>query len=417
MTDPALSPPTETIRRLDAAHDLMDANGTRDSTPWSSLAGLDPSSLPEQLDRQTSELLAYVQEQNSEIDVRQAELNAKLAQLDNELRAARLNSVDDAGDDLLALAGETNANDNTAPTLERASAFDESEFSPKQSSAVSGFARPAAQEPKSETPYRPSARAVQEFDEVESLVAQMTTKTYRKPTGNPTTQQAADRRGDAHLASNQPSSNSTETPRGADSIPSLLSNSSLGLAESGVDMNVMARSLDNSALESERRLLAERKIELDRRQAVLQRMQDETQGLHREALEMRLVTEQLWGELSDKASPEQLEELIVSLRAQLADHYESQNETVAERRAELVLLKARIDEKQQELREQSAKLQEWVEARHEEIKGYAGQMDARELLLDRREHRLHEEFSKWEAERKAYQSQLKGLVNKLNLGS
>ena len=73
--------------------------------------------------------------------------------------------------------------------------------------------------------------------------------------------------------------------------------------------------------------------------------------------------------------------------------------TLDERKTELVALKDVIHDKQQQLREQSRKLQEWVESRHDEIKSHAAQLDARELLLDRREHRLQDEFAQWDAER------------------
>jgi chromosome segregation ATPase len=200
-----------------------------------------------------------------------------------------------------------------------------------------------------------------------------------------------------------------------DRFPSVLTSNNLSRVDSGADIQAMASSLDASEMESERRLLAERKIELDRRKSVLQRMQDETQALHREALEMRLTTEQLWIELSEKAPADHVNELLASLRGRLDEHYTAQQKTIGDRKSELVDLKQLIEAKQEDIREQSSKLQEWVESRHDEIKSFAAEVDAREMLLDHREHRMREEFAKWEAQRGSYQQQLQGLLQKLNL--
>jgi DNA repair exonuclease SbcCD ATPase subunit len=201
---------------------------------------------------------------------------------------------------------------------------------------------------------------------------------------------------------------------GSDVVPLADSIDGRTATDLDLELQAMASSLDASELESERRMLAERKNELDRRQATLQRMQSDTQAMHREALEMRLVTEQLWVEISDQAAPEHVQELLNSLRARLDEHYAEQQSGIDNQASELVTLKETIEQKQEELRSQSAQLQQWVEDRHDEIKSYAAEVDAREMLLDRREHRMHEEFSKWEATRNAYQKQLQGILKNLD---
>jgi hypothetical protein len=192
-------------------------------------------------------------------------------------------------------------------------------------------------------------------------------------------------------------------------------NHEAGRGESNVDIGGMTSSLDADTLNSERRLLAERNIELDRRKMVLQRTQDETQALHREALEMRMVTEQLWAELSEKTPADQLHQLLSTLRTRLDDQYAAMNRSLSDRKAELVTLQSRMHNKQQELRKQSRKLQEWVESRHDDVKSHAAQLDAREMLLNRREHRLQDEFAKWEAQQREYKQQLNGLLRKVSL--
>lgn len=406
------------------------------------MAGRDPKAAPGQMDRQTSELLAYVRQQNEEIDERQAELNAKLARLDAELRAARLRSGVDAGADLL---GKTTASDE------------------QDEQAVSTASRPSSAEPDPATsPFKPTAAegGAGEFEEVERIVAQFTgdpggaaddqpaaaesgipnsdssldsTVPFTTPQTGTSTVAASRPEGDIPLAKSrfrrdaaharvthserkQPTAEPAAASKPLDSFPEMLTKGHLSRLDSGVDIQAMATSLDASELESERRLLAERKIELDRRKGVLQRMQDETQALHREAIEMRLVTEQLWIELSQKAPADHVSELLSSLRSRLDEHYSAQQQLLDDRKQELIEMKQLIERKQEDIRDQSKKLQDWVETRHDEIKSYAAEVDAREMLLDRREHRMNEEFSKWEAQRSAYQNQLQSLLKKLNLG-
>ncbi len=541
MTDSLLSQNESKVNRLDPPHDLTLANNERvveASAPWMSLAGRDPATKGDQLDRQTSELLSYVQQQNDEIDARQAELNAKLARLDNELRAARLTTGLDNGTDLLASAGkgateESSTDATTEVTTEKSSGMAAaSEVTPSQDSLTSGSGIvldevTAGESTNVATDAPPSASAAedavsvqrnvdstfQEFEEVERLVAQFTgssddsnsevpadsgmvaetqivepqvaetqivetqivetqvidtlDNSHSQPERiadsgmylredsahverrdvpanepapteireqleaspsisddrtetNPSTdisepQPAVTENVERPASTNVPASNVTgswtEKP-----FPALLGDAKLGSRDLAADdIQAMASSLEASEMESERRLLAERKVELDRRKETLQRMQDETQALHREALEMRLVTEQLWIEISGKAPTANVESLMETLKSRLNEQYESHQKTIDQRKAEMQGLQELVEQKQANVREQSVKLQQWVESRHDEIKSYAAEVDAREALLDRREHRMAEEFSKWEAQRSAYQSQLQSLLSKLNL--
>ncbi len=429
-------------RRLDPPHDLMLANrGDEPAPPWMAIAGLDPEAAGDQLDRQTSELLAYVQQQNDEIDQRQEELNAKLAQLDNELRTARLRTAREAG---MELATDSTATEGSA--VDAGIALDGMSESEDEGIGMTAMREP--EKPgKSSGRNRPTAGG--EFEEVEELVAQFSgdsassqstgssasvskhdsndsrmasadlsgqhdpkpsLQTADKSAAKRATAMQSDRKKFRVDMAHQPANQSL----GSDVVPLADSIDGRTATDLDLELQAMASSLDASELESERRMLAERKNELDRRQATLQRMQSDTQAMHREALEMRLVTEQLWVEISDQAAPEHVQELLNSLRARLDEHYAEQQSGIDNQASELVTLKETIEQKQEELRSQSAQLQQWVEDRHDEIKSYAAEVDAREMLLDRREHRMHEEFSKWEATRNAYQKQLQGILKNLD---
>lgn len=524
MTDSVLSHRSELkSNRLDPPHDLMLASSDEDSTaPWMALAGRDPSTTPDQLDRQTSELLAYVQQQNDEIDARQAELNAKLAQLDNELRTARLRSGLDAGEDLIAApeSGKVHRIDSgialdeipdkdpvaepSEPSVPVPQPVSTPPPTPERNTGMA-YEDSAIENSASGVVARAGTTAeFREFEEVERLVAQFSSLAAdvdaedvvvesedqvnqeevkeklveeelvekeviateavadvvnSTDTTPPTEVKQAEvkvpvakakvatitdaddpaariveRLAREKTKTKNQSKLRSDTSHGA-SVPAKVERIDVTVAQAslpktyaqmleanasqadGIDLQAMTTSLETSELESERRLLAERTIELDRRKVMLTQMQDDTQALHREALEMRLVTEQLWIEISDKAPGAHVDELLADLRSKLDEHYNQQRSTIENHESDLLQLKKVIERKQDDLRDQSDKLQQWVETRHDEIKTYAAEVDAREMLLDRRENRMREEFSKWEATRSAYQNQLQGLLGKLGKSS
>lgn len=461
MTESVLSNLASKSNRLDPPHDLLSssaveaavsadgASGQAAENPWMAYAGRDPDYTTQQVDRQASELLSYVQEQNKEIDVRQAELNAKLAQLDNQLRNARLRSIDDSGTDLLSAPPKQAASD---AMLDSGLELDQLTTAPKtggNAAPSDGFAVAdlgyAQEEVTTRVSHFHSAHKLtepsnQEFEEVEQIVAQFTDSDDTTNDGaiedlwnhdpdlhfdeHPpqVSEHAAQPTVERQTQANPKSAvvpNEVNTPTGpqqqtppvrdqVDAFPSMLAGSHLRRVDT-------IHFGDTDSLESERRLLADRKLELDRQKSVVSRMQEETQALHREALEMRIVTEQLWSQLSNATHPEKLAELIASLRARLDEQYAHEQSTLEQRKDEIVSMQELLTEKQTSLREQSGRMQEWFSSRQEEIKAYANEVDARAMLLDRREHRLQDEFAKWESQRKAYEQQLQGLVQKLKL--
>lgn len=534
MSDSVLSNREAKLNRLDPPHDLLLEESPEKVTEpaavaWMSMAGRDPSATVGQLDRQTSELLAYVQQQNDEIDARQSQLNARLAQLDNELRAARLKSGVDSGTELTSNPTVSDSLQDSGISLDEL-----------DSSLDSSLATDPSNEPE-DSPAKAAAGEgettgtghFQEFDEVERLVAQFTgedvghdaaaaskpkiesthvsagmsaeteqkvatesldespnsllsglnhmpanesdvaemlvvepqisqaeiiemqvvdtlnlasddvavatadhsaSKSTAMELADPGSDEVANNSAPNNSAPNKSAPNKSEADKQHTSarmlrfdasediltdVPSAeqdpISLDPFGLSKAASSIDEMASSLAASELESERRLLSERSIELDRRKSMLQRMQDETQAMHREALEMRLATEQLLIEISGKAPTINVQELLERLKSRLDEQYQEQQATIDGRKAEVDAALDLIESKQTQVRQQSLKLQEWVESRHSELKSQAAEVDARSIMLDRKEHRMREEFSQWEAQRGAYQQQLQSLLSKLNL--
>ena len=86
-------------------------------------------------------------------------------------------------------------------------------------------------------------------------------------------------------------------------------------------------------LEEQRRAVARRSEQLDRSRAALEQFRGELGQLHRETLEIRLATEELWVQLSGVAPPAALIQSLGGIRNKLAEHYRSaQSELRRERK-------------------------------------------------------------------------------------
>ena len=116
----------------------------------------------------------------------------------------------------------------------------------------------------------------------------------------------------------------------------------------------------------------------DSREVALQRMQHEVSELHREALEMRLATEQLWAEMSDRTPSGELMQSLAKLRSRLAEHFELESQIVQQKKADLEKLRNDTTHKVLELRTQRERLRAWVEREHEDIERKAALLAQRE---------------------------------------
>lgn len=131
----------------------------------------------------------------------------------------------------------------------------------------------------------------------------------------------------------------------------------------------------------------------DQREAALSRMQDEVNQMHREAIEMRLATEQLWAQMSETASPTELTRSLSALRNRLAGHFQLETELVEERKQSLEHLRDEASAKVLELRNQRERLKNWVNEQYEEIERKASQLESRERELHRDRGYRRERYS------------------------
>ncbi len=272
------------------------------------------------------------------MDWREAELHARLAQLENELRAARLRARQPS-------AEQERTRLPTPEVRKGIEAEPEADFRTVQAEEDPLPGRRVVDESW-------AVADIEDFDHIDSLAVEAVNGHASEPQLEPTIQ----------IEASGPRVQRRE-------------------AEGELDRN--------------RQLLQHRKQELDRRRATVEKMYDETQAMLREALEMRIVTEQLWADLSKTTAPATLTKSVSQLHRRLTEQYEKHHQSLSLRQAQLNELKDQLSKKQQILRCRSKQLKRWTEERYQEIESQTLRLLARKNELAAKEEEMKAEFNRW----------------------
>jgi hypothetical protein len=162
--------------------------------------------------------------------------------------------------------------------------------------------------------------------------------------------------------------------------------------------------------------LAEQRVRLDgraewveRQRAGLEQVRTEITALHRQSLEMRLVAEQLWSQISGRMSPAEVAQSIARLRLKLAEHYRLEEQALEAKKQELVELSERIANRHQELSVLQSGLKDWSAARQSETEEQAAALVQREQDLQAQQDEIRHARLQWQGERLSYEQQLREL--------
>jgi hypothetical protein len=138
-------------------------------------------------------------------------------------------------------------------------------------------------------------------------------------------------------------------------------------------------------LESKRRAVQRHAEQVDQSRTALRQMRTELARMHRETLELRLATEEVWCRLSGEAPPAALTQSLSRIRAQLAEHYAQANADLQRQRAELEEVKAQLSEQCQALLRQKNQFKQWAAEENEQSQRQAARLLAQERQLEERE--------------------------------
>jgi hypothetical protein len=161
----------------------------------------------------------------------------------------------------------------------------------------------------------------------------------------------------------------------------------------------------------QREAVANRSQFLERRSASLDQLRAELLRLQRETLEMRLATEELWGQMSGSVPPATVTQSLARLRAKLAEHYRLQAVDIATQRKDLEDLAAKVTQQHQQVSAQKRELDVWIAHQHSEIESQAARLVAREEELDREQDRTRQQHTQWVFNRRKMEAEIRRLQN------
>lgn len=166
--------------------------------------------------------------------------------------------------------------------------------------------------------------------------------------------------------------------------------------------------------ESQRKehVLKSRTDQLQRRAAAVDQLRAEVLRAEREALEMRLATDEVWAQLMTVAPPAALSQSLAQTRAKLAEHYRLERSEIAGEKKDLEALLARIDDSRERTQRFREEVERWAAGRQADIEGQAARLAAREQELDRRQVELEKLQRELRFERSAYEAEIRRLLGK-----
>ena len=159
-------------------------------------------------------------------------------------------------------------------------------------------------------------------------------------------------------------------------------------------------------VEEQRRAVGRRAEHVDRSRAAMEQLRGELLRLHRETLEIRLATEELWAQLSGAAPPACALQSLGRIRGKLAEHYRLINVELQSRKEEMEKAAANWPNSTRPWCKRSSGFEQWAVAKQKEAQQQASRLIAREQQLDRRETELRRQSQQWQVERLELQQEL-----------
>jgi hypothetical protein len=350
---------------------------------------------------QATELAEHLRGRQAELDAREASLNARTAEVDKHSRASRLWLLE-RQQELLEEQPDA-GQEPTASTLRRR----ERELVRRERELA--------------------AREAQWAEASERQKSEFEAELWRREAQwqSPSAQQAAERRRLEELAGKL-----------RDREQSLVRGEAL-FAQQQAELEARARECDRRGAELEEREVAQRKTlaaerrgaeaemarrklaldqradELDVRSAAVEQLRSDVARLHRESLEMRLATEELWAQLAGAMAPAALTQSLARLRAKLADDYKLSESELEARQQELARLAGKLTRQHDKLAARRRQVDDWAARRQAQIEEHSRRLAAREQELARLERRFHQRERDWQSERDGFQQEIRRLLRQL----
>ena len=458
---PTSGPPQPSIQgtRVDPPH-VMGDPVVQAADPEAELELLDEAELSDEaisppesefplLRAQAEQIGAYLRKRQRDLDAREARLNSQLAEYENQVRGARAWFVD-RRDELLE-------RERHVAALEQQLQARQVELAPTEQELAQRFAdlnaaeqaiqsrqeeieRHAAhadqeQDARREAAWLPIRRALAQIEErrqaVEAQILQVEEREQRlaRRAAGPLPEELA-REAELDARAKELDSRAkvlaeregrlTEAERQLNHGQTQIAQLRQQLENERQRLDEQARTERRRQAEAQRAMEAELATrreslertseQIDHRRAALAQSQAEVTDLHRETLEVRLATEELWTELSAVAPPATLASALAATRARLAEHYRLERGEIARQKVELAEVAASLSDQHAHLKAQTREFQDWLAARESELERQAAALVTREQELDREQTEQREAELQSRAQRFELEQEVRRLT-------
>ncbi len=166
-------------------------------------------------------------------------------------------------------------------------------------------------------------------------------------------------------------------------------------------------------LQKRRQAVQRRGEHVDRCKTALEQLRAELGRMHRETLEIRLATEELWVQLSGAAPPAALTRSLGRIRTKLAEQYRTANAELHAQKDDLKSIRGQLAQQHEKLLKQKLAYEQWVAQRQDESEQQAARLIAREEQLTAKEAEFADRDHHWQAERLGHLQEITRLRSRL----
>jgi len=172
-------------------------------------------------------------------------------------------------------------------------------------------------------------------------------------------------------------------------------------------------------LEEERQDVVKQSKKLEQMRLVLDRSREELGKMHRETLEVRLATEELWLRLAGETGSEDMKKSVEKIQSRLASEYqdaigrlEVQKQELKQSREEFRSQQGKLEEQKEQMNLLSLQTEQLLSDRESRLLQREEELDRRQEHIDEQTRRLQQERSEMEHEVRVLQTQIDAAFSK-----
>ena len=162
-----------------------------------------------------------------------------------------------------------------------------------------------------------------------------------------------------------------------------------------------------------KREVESRETIVERQRVAMEQMRAEIGHVHRQSLEMRLIAEQLWAQITGRLSSAEITRSIAALRMQLSQQFEQEQKSLTNQKEELLQLAERLELQHQLVNTERQDVRNWGAARQSGIEQQARQLVEREQQLETEQQELRTARQALHDDRRRYEEEIRDLATQL----